>query len=152
MLPRPNTKHPAELWWSPKAKRGLQLPRLMTSPHLLCATPLKHIKYFTADGACVVGTSTRETPSPAPPAQKLSQYLPLPYQKVATALFPRCSAARWWSLNKQPDDLTPNILGWLRAAPGRPQEPSKEPWEQGRLSSLHQPPPPGVHPGGHCSK
>lgn len=70
MLPRPNTKHPTELWWSPKAKQGLQLPRLMTSAHLLCATPLKHIKYFKADRACAVGTGTRETPSPSPPSPK----------------------------------------------------------------------------------
>lgn len=46
MLLCPNTKHPAELWWPPKASQGLQGPHLMTAAHLSCATPLKYIKHF----------------------------------------------------------------------------------------------------------
>lgn len=114
MLLCPNTKHPAELWWSPEASQGLQLPGLMTSPHLSCATPLEYIKHLAPAAACTQHPRNTQPSSPHP--KRVSQYLPLRYQKVATARFPRCSATRWWSLNKQPDDLTPNILGSLWAA------------------------------------
>lgn len=118
MLLCPNTKHPTELRWSPKASQGLQVPGLMTSPHFLCATPLKYIKHFAPAAACARWLPAPEKrPAQLPPTtQRVSQYLPLRYQKVATARFLRCSATRWWSLNKQPDELTPNILGSLWAA------------------------------------
>lgn len=117
MLLCPNTKHPTEPWWSPEASQGLRVQGLMTSPHLSCATPLKYIKHLAPAAACMRWLPAPEKrPAQLPPPKRVSQYLPLRYQKVATARFLRCSATRRWSLNKQPDDLTPNILGSLWAA------------------------------------
>lgn len=88
---------------APQSSGGLPEPgggsgslRLMTSPHLLCATPLKDIKRFTPAAAGTWWPPAPEehpaqlpprTPHPTPP-KRLSQYLPLRYQKVAAARFP----------------------------------------------------------------
>lgn len=92
----------------PKPAKGSRSP----TPHPLCATPLKYIKHFPLHWL----PATQKCPAHLLPPKRVPQYLPLPYQKVATARSLRCSAPRWWSLNKQPDDLTPNILGSLWAA------------------------------------
>lgn len=87
MLLCPRAKHPTNPRWSPEASQGLQVPALTTSPHLLCATPLKYIKHFV-----VAAGSKRWLPVPEerpalglPPCRRVSQYLPSPYQKVAAA-------------------------------------------------------------------
>ena len=146
MLLCPSASHPAELWWSPEASQGLQTPGLTTFPHLLCATPPKHIRHFAP-----AAPSTRETPSPAPPhpPKRVSQYLPLRYQKVATARVPRRSAARWWSLNKRPDELTPNVLGSLQAAAAQTTATFKQALGTGeaQFPASHQPSPAGSTQG-----
>lgn len=71
MLLCPNTKRPTELWWSPEASQGLQVPGLMTSPHLSCATPLKYIKRLAPAAACTQWLPAPEKhPAQLPPPQK----------------------------------------------------------------------------------
>lgn len=84
-------------------------------------------------------------PSGSLPCGRVSQYLPSPYQKVAAARVLRSPAARWWSLNKPPADLTPNILRSLRAAHRNLQTSPGN--RRATVPSSHPPAPPGSTQG-----
>lgn len=143
----PGAKHPPKLRWSPEASQGLQVPALTTSPHLLCATPLESIKHFIVAAACKQWLpAPEERPAlGSPPCGRVSQYLPSPYQKVAAARVLRSPAARWWSLNKPPADLTPNILRSLWAAHRNLQTSPVN--RRATVPSGHPPAPPGSTQG-----
>lgn len=94
-----------------------------------------------------VATSARGAPSPRapPPAGGFLNICPRRYQKVAAARVLWSPAARWWSLNKPPADLTPNILRSLRAAHRNLQTSPGN--RRATVPSSHPPAPPGSTQG-----
>lgn len=85
MLLCPNTKHPAELWWSPKASQGLQVPH---STPFMCHPTEIHQAFPPA-----LATSNPEMPSPSPPTQKGSSIFAFAISKGGHSPIPEVLSA-----------------------------------------------------------